>query len=406
MLSERSHRPIVTSRLASLNGWRALSIALVLGAHSRHTVGFPRVLELPFLWLFDGELGVRFFFVISGFLITWLMLLESEELGRVNLKHFYARRALRILPVYSAFLLTLLGFELFTPYKQPALTWITDLTFTKNFTRGNWASGHLWSLSVEEQFYLLWPTIFVISGLAFNFRRALLVLLIPVFVAPVCRIITNLAEGGSSQQMFFLAPLAEMISTAQSKFPIFGTLFSDFSFFNHCDSLAWGAACAFLLARCGRTLSELLTIRVGRALSLALMLILLPYILGHLHQMKWFTGPFGSTLQACGFGMLLLQSVLAPKWGFYRVLNWRWVSQIGILSYSLYIWQQIFCARPEEFGLGRVWWMSFPGWLLAVFAVASVSYYGFERPLLKLRARFRDGAKATPNLQGQIAHDI
>src|ERR1700736_5409290 len=93
------------TRLPSLDGWRALSILLVIGAHSQITAGFPPVLEPIFKWMFDGNLGVHCFFIISGFLITWLMIRESGKRGYVNLRHFYARRAFRILPVYAAFLL-------------------------------------------------------------------------------------------------------------------------------------------------------------------------------------------------------------------------------------------------------------------------------------------------------------
>src|ERR1035437_3942506 len=107
-------------RFPSLDGWRALSILLVLGAHCKATAGFPPRLGPVCYWIFDGDLGVRFFFVISGFLITWLIMAENERNGRVNLWHFYARRALRILPVYFAFLCTLLALQLFTPYEQSA----------------------------------------------------------------------------------------------------------------------------------------------------------------------------------------------------------------------------------------------------------------------------------------------
>jgi peptidoglycan/LPS O-acetylase OafA/YrhL len=94
------------------------------------------------------------------------------------------------------------------------------------------------------------------------------------------------------------------------------------------------------------------------------------------------------SFEALGFALLMLQSVFLPDWGIYRVLNWRWVCQIGVLSYSIYIWQQIFCTEPEKFGLGPVWWMSFPGWLVPVFVVSFISYYGLERPILKLRVHF------------------
>jgi len=91
-------------RLPSLDGWRAVSILIVLGFHCTFASGFPSALRPVFHWLFDGSLGVRFFFVISGFLITWLLLCEHEQRGAINLRSFYIRRALRILPVYLVFL--------------------------------------------------------------------------------------------------------------------------------------------------------------------------------------------------------------------------------------------------------------------------------------------------------------
>jgi hypothetical protein len=88
-------------RLPSLDGWRAASILMVLASHGHFIANNPRILESFFLRADSlGDLGVRFFFIISGFLISWLMLVESEANGSVNLRHFYIRRALRILPVY------------------------------------------------------------------------------------------------------------------------------------------------------------------------------------------------------------------------------------------------------------------------------------------------------------------
>ena len=87
---------------------------MVLGAHTIFTPGFPPAFTTAFRWIFDGDLGVRFFFIISGFLITWLMILENDRIGRVCLKQFYIRRALRILPVYFAFMLVLAGLRIWT----------------------------------------------------------------------------------------------------------------------------------------------------------------------------------------------------------------------------------------------------------------------------------------------------
>ena len=93
-----------SARLPSLDGWRALSILLVLGDHCSLAAGFSPRWQSFFDWVFDGNLGVRCFFLISGLLITWLLVRELETTGSVNFRHFYIRRALRILPVYFAFI--------------------------------------------------------------------------------------------------------------------------------------------------------------------------------------------------------------------------------------------------------------------------------------------------------------
>ena len=82
---------------------------MVLGSHCKVVAGFPKSLDRIFYWLFDGDLGVRCFFVISGFLITYLLLQENKQTGSVSLRKFYIRRVLRILPVYFAFLLACVG---------------------------------------------------------------------------------------------------------------------------------------------------------------------------------------------------------------------------------------------------------------------------------------------------------
>ena len=95
-------------------------------------------------------------------------------------------------------------------------------------------------------------------------------------------------------------------------------------------------------------------------------------------------------MEEIGFSLLLAQSIFYPQKGFYRCLNWNWVRHIGVLSYSIYIWQQIFCGTGETvFGIKGAWWVTFPVWILMALIAAHASYYLVEQPLLKLRARFR-----------------
>jgi len=105
-----NREPLLPSRLPSLDGWRALSICLVLVEHSLYTFDCPPKTGRFLQAYFDGSLGVRFFFVISGFLITYLLLKEHLETGKISLRNFYARRGpcescQFISPIWQLFLL-------------------------------------------------------------------------------------------------------------------------------------------------------------------------------------------------------------------------------------------------------------------------------------------------------------
>ena len=167
-------------RLPSLDGVRAVAIGLVilgheLGYDSRRQVGD------------FANLGVRCFFVLSGFLITTLLLEEFRENGRVSLRNFYARRTLRIFPAFYFFL-----FVVFVLMKRGwvapigASSWIHAATYTMDYLGFHdraWDLGHLWSLAVEEQFYLIWPAALVLL----RPRRALWSAFAVILVVPLIR---------------------------------------------------------------------------------------------------------------------------------------------------------------------------------------------------------------------------
>ena len=353
-----------TSKLPSLDGWRAISIALVLLAHSSYTAGFPNRFHAVSDVFHTGTLGVRFFFVISGFLITWLLLQEQKQIGRINLTHFYVRRAVRILPVCFLYLLVV---ALFTKYSQSALAWIANLTFITNFYFTPWTTGHLWSLGVEEQFYLLWPCLLVWQLQRKDAgQRLIKILLIPLVVAPIVR----------------------MLSCKQWYPDALHFLFQSFSFFYCFDFLAYGCLAAILVYY--RPTELKLFFQKNRRLIAVggLSMIVVPFgLMGSPIPQRIKDSAFDS-MEAIGFGLILVQSILYPTWGWYRGLNWRWVRHIGVLSYSIYIWQQLFCGPDESiFGVTNAWWLRFPMWILTALLAAHASYYLLEKPLLKLRAR-------------------
>ncbi len=312
-------------------------------------------------------MGVLFFFVISGFLITYLLLQEQAKHGAISLKHFYLRRALRILPVYF-FYLFVLGF--LTRYSQPLSIWLANVTFTTNFFGAPEGTAHFWSLGVEEQFYLLWPGVLMLVLNSTKGGKALIkVLTMPLILVPILRMMS--CKNWYPHDLY--------------------SLFNSASFLLNCDALAYGCLAAVLFTRHRERLQDFLGKSPMATAVSGLGLIITPAILQKLHLPTRIGVMITGSSWSVGFGLLLLQSVLWPTRGFYRVLNWKWVRHLGVLSYSIYIWQQMFCGTGETiFGVKDAWWTSFPIWLATTLLAAHASYYLLEKPLLGLRARFRE----------------
>ena len=340
-----------TRSLPSFNGWRAVAILLVLGLHTEYTPGIPSQVSQLVVKIFDGPLGVRFFFTISGFLITWLMIQEENQTGYTSLKNFYIRRALRILPVYLACLAVMALFQLAGVANQPGFIWFELFTFTRNFYQtGHFLcpiSLHFWSLAVEEQFYLVWPIVFV--GLA-RANKARIWFLVGMIIFSVgCKIIALL--GCYNRHLYFL--------------------FQDNSTLLYLDCLAYGCLGAILLATRAASLKRFFEKFSLLVFVLAIFVLLIPAFVG-----------LGMGMQSFGFIFLLLQSVLLPQYKPFQVLNNRWVVKVGILSYSLYIWQQlVFLFWPVP----KFWFLALP----MTFVAAWISYNFLEKPFLSLRSRFR-----------------
>ena len=175
-----AHVVAVTRRLGyvpALDGIRGVAIVIVVALHTVALKPFPffsnRWVEHPIEY---GFLGVDLFFVLSGFLITTLLLVEWDGSDRVRFGAFYWRRVLRLLPALALLLVVVSGYGFVTgiPKRATVGTVLTVALYVKNYVNVNTTGisqlglGHLWSLSVEEQFYLVWPAMLV--GLL-RFRR-------------------------------------------------------------------------------------------------------------------------------------------------------------------------------------------------------------------------------------------
>lgn len=356
-------------RLPCLDGWRCLSILFVLLNHSRQVTGYNPNWDNWVRWLPDGRFGVEVFFVISGFLITFLLLKEREKTGVISLRMFYLRRTLRIFPAYGAFLVALSALCYFTPLQISFGRWISLLTFTENYVETHAVPyEHIWSLCVEEQFYLIWPLIIcMVLGAVHSWKKLLIILMIPIVLAPLCRVYG------------YVHPTS--------------VLFYRNSFFNCCDSLAVGCLLAVFTGFHGPAIEQAVRRRPLIPLVLGVLLIVLALVLVRLLILGVFTVPFGITCNALGVALLILTSLIRPDLACFRWLEWRPVAALGVVSYSLYLWQQLLCSS-ENYGFAATpWFLSFPYWIFVSLLIAVLSYNFIEMPFIRLKSRFEVKAK-------------
>jgi peptidoglycan/LPS O-acetylase OafA/YrhL len=340
------------SRIPSLDGLRAVSISLVLFSHLLGTQYFFGRRWLQYAGDL-GNLGVRCFFVISGFLITTLLLQELEHKCEISLKHFYLRRTFRIFPAFYVCLGTVAALYFLNFLKLNPHDLLYAGTYTINYRTAverSWNVGHMWSLAVEEQFYLLWPATIWLLGR----RRAL----------------------GATALVILLVPLVRIATWRW--FPDW-TPGIKWQFQTVCDSLATGCLLAGLqgwLAQQKR-LDKLMTSNA---------LLLLPILAGLMNLLvsgrPRLNFLVGQTFMNLCLAIFIHHCICHPGQWAGRFLNLRPAVIVGVLSYSLYLWQQLFLNHYS-----RAFVCSFPANILLTLAAASLSYALVEKPCLNLRKR-------------------
>jgi len=321
---------------------------LVLGWHLSSSGSAPWLTQL---WRIDsGNLGVRVFFVISGYLITSLLLAEYARSGTISLRRFYLRRAFRIMPAFYCFLgvMALAGAVGLVPLTRVAL--LRAATYTANYFGTGWTLGHTWSLAVEEQFYILWPSLIVLLGLRRSFTCAALMLLL----SPLFRAIAVLSGQWPDNPRYSFECVADALAT--------GCL------------LAYARPWLWDRARYRRLLER-------RAMELWPLVILAIAVA----SARWelFGEIAGISLLNIAIAVWIDWCLRFPNSHVGRILNARPMAFIGVLSYSIYLWQQPFL-RPGHT-------LKFPLSILCIGVMALASYHFIERPMLRLRARIEGG---------------
>jgi peptidoglycan/LPS O-acetylase OafA/YrhL len=337
----------------ALDGVRAVSILAVMAYHTG--------------WIRGGFLGVDVFFVLSGFLITSLLLGEFDATGDVSFRAFYARRALRLLPALAPVVLVAGAAMLaWDPSRRTALFLLSVVFYVANWSmlHGLRASllGHTWSLSFEEQFYALWPPLLLLMLRTIRRRGVLLAVLVgAAALAVVYRFAIMPTPWG--MRRLYLALDA------------------------HADPVLIGCAAALLFASpwLGRTSRAA---RGWDALAgLGALVLAAAFLLARFPEdyARW----SASTLAALGAVPLIIAGAL-PSSRCARLLGREPLGWIGRRSYALYLWHYpVFYLADGPLAPGRTLepLAALLGWALT-FALAAASFRYIERPALALKAAF------------------
>lgn len=318
-------------RIPTLDGWRGVAILMVLVTHAAD----------GFRWkhLDMGQHGVTIFFVLSGFLITSRLI----ERDKIDLKSFYLRRLFRIAPCSLVYIATIAALGKIV-HHDLTHSLMSCLLFFRNYvpdTGANAMTGHFWSLSIEEQFYFVWPCLLLLAGR----RKALLAATVAVLSISTYRVVrwqhyNNLAYRSHTEV--------------------------------RADALLAGCILALSIGTNANAREWL--IRRSSILVLCASAVLVWDVL-HFHLLV----PLSETV---AITILIGCTSLSPHTAFGRALEMKHLKFIGVISYSLYVWQQVF--------LTPHWGPLAPVMISCVPLVAVASYGLIEQPFIRLGRRIEE----------------
>ncbi|SOC87980.1 Peptidoglycan/LPS O-acetylase OafA/YrhL, contains acyltransferase and SGNH-hydrolase domains [Curtobacterium sp. 314Chir4.1] len=357
--------PPLTHRAPALDGLRTVAILIVILYHL-HVPQFE-----------GGFIGVTVFFVLSGFLITTLLLGERRRTGRIRLGSFWTKRLLRLYPALLA--LVVVGLALWNwvgDYKgasfSPGEAAFIALSYTGNLFRSYWDTtqgvfAHTWSLSMEEQFYLVWPPVLVLL-FALRSRRLWLMTGLGVVIvgaAAASWLSYRTPNAGATPDVYFS--------------PVLGVV-----------PLATGCLLALLLDdERIRTWASGIAGHVGTWVGIGLLAGVQFWIDDDWTQHAW---SFGVVLPVTGLiSALLIGGLVSVRSPLSAALAWQPISWFGRrVSYSAYLWHPLVIALLGTFAIGawgKVWLVG------AALLVAVGAAYAVEVPVEKARKRFREARR-------------
>jgi len=347
--------------MPTLDGWRAVAITLVIIAHGSDSIGnilntigihfdFGRIQDA-------GLLGVQIFFGLSGLLITSRLIASENKYGRISLSSFYIRRSFRILPAALVFLMVvgLLALSGIIPITFGR--WLSTLFFFANYSTatGTWYLGHFWSLAVEEHFYLVWPAAFLILGV--TSKRVNFAIAVALILACWRALDIHFNITGATPGRFW------------GRTDIQG------------DNILWGVVVALLYA------DPIWKNRLNKFLTHP---AVLPSFIVFMFAIAYLPSPARKlflvllTIKAIIIPLMILGTLINSTGRLSYILELPIFKLIGRLSYSIYLWQQLFLVTNPvsiaSFGILQ----SFPLNIIAAFICALLSFRYIEEPLIAM----------------------
>jgi peptidoglycan/LPS O-acetylase OafA/YrhL len=346
-----------TGRIRELDGWRAIAASMVLISHflsHQHTRIISHHPFVSSVISYMGYLGVQIFFIISGFVICRLLLREEKHFGTFSLKGFYIRRIFRILPPFYLYLVTIALLGVFGMVKITGWQLAKAGLFLADFhsLSAPWMPGHCWSLAVEEQFYLFFPAILLLTS--------------PRRRSPVC--------GGIS-----LLCIALTLSISLTGWNAL---------------MSAGVMEGFVCISCGVMIGihedavRVLARKTPAVLAMLAAAMLLLHPLANMSD--WKEALYQALVVPPSIALLLL-TTMEQQSPFRSLLCSRPVQAVGITSYALYLWQQLFMGRPDVyFGAGR----SIPLLSPLLCVIVPLSWFLIEKPAINLGRQLSRRVKA------------
>ncbi|MCE2788818.1 MAG: acyltransferase [Saprospiraceae bacterium] len=353
--------------IKGFDGLRCYSILLVIVTHLgvAHYFEEGSYIRNHVFYFFSGAAGVNLFFAISGYLITSLILQEIKKTGMFNIRFFFIRRFLRLLPPLMPFFIAIFIFMKLGFIRETMMGIMLSLFYLFNFVpkaKAFWTAelSHTWSLAVEEQFYILWAAIFKFFR---DFQRVMIILFLLILCVVATKLLPSIVINITGKNY----RLDEVFFVTRWTIPAIGPILI-------------GALSAIVYFSNWKNIQQ--TSKGFLFGFLSFVVFFSPFYL------PGFLMPYINLFHGLGSAMLLLWITSNQNSIVITFLEWKPIKYIGVISYSVYIWQGFFVRTGQDM-LPKIWVHEAPQNVVFSFIMAIISFELLEKRFLKFKKNFK-----------------